>query len=128
MTSPITAISATDITRRAMTPAPDLQVLAQRFEQLMSKDFTKPNLVPAPTSAVSPQVSQAIHSLDEANRVLNDDMHRFILDAPNMDMKTMTAVNMELTLRTASTQAQLTMCSAVAKSGKDGLTTLIKNQ
>lgn len=128
MTLPVSAISAADIMRRATTPTPDIQVLTQRFEQLMLKDLVKPNAAHAPTPAVSPQVSQAIHSLDEAHRVLNDDMRRFIVDAPTMDMQTITAVNMELTLRTASTQAQLTMCSAVAKSGKDGLTTLIKNQ
>ena len=128
MTLPVTAISATDIMRRATTPSPDMQVLTQRFEQLMAKEPTTQKSVHASSSSVSPQVTQAIHSLDEAHRVLNNDMHSFIVDAPNMDMQTITAVNMELTLRTASTQAQLTMCSAVAKSGKDGLTTLIKNQ
>jgi hypothetical protein len=128
MTLPVQRISATDAMRRAALPEPDIQALTQRFDQLMSKDQGTGGVASTPTTFLPAQVSDAIHSLDSANRVLNEDMYRMVVDAPHMDMQTITALNMELTLRTAMTQAQMTMCNSVAKSGKDGLTTLMKNQ
>jgi hypothetical protein len=128
MTLPIQPISATDAMRRAATPDTDIQALTQRFDQIMSKEQVSGDVANTPATFLPPQVSNAIHSLDIANRQLNDDMYRMVVDAPHMDMQTITAVNMELTLRTATTQAQMTMCNSVAKSGKDGMTTLMKNQ
>jgi type III secretion system HrpB2-like protein len=128
MTLPVPRISATDIMKRAATPEPDIQALTQRFEQLMSKEPGNSVTANPPTTVLPPQISNAIHSLDSANRMLNEDMYRMVIEAPHMDMQTITAINMELTLRTAMTQTQMTMCTAVAKSGKDGLSTLMKNQ
>lgn len=128
MTLPVSPISATDIMKRAAIPEPDIQALTQRFDQLMSRDHGNNVGNNVPTTILPPQISNAIHSLDAANRMLDEDLRRAIIDAPHMDLRATTALNMEITLRSAMAQSQMTMCSSVAKSGKDGLTTLIKNQ
>jgi hypothetical protein len=128
MTLPVPRISATDAIRSAALPEPDIQALTQRFDQLMSKDQT--NSAAANTSAtfLPPQVSDAIHSMDSSHRQIIEDLDHLMVNARHMDMQTITALNSELIIRTGISQAQITMSSAVAKSGKDALTTLMKNQ
>jgi hypothetical protein len=118
MTLPVPRISATDAIRSAALPEPDIQALTQRFDQLMSKDQT--NSAAANTSAtfLPPQVSDAIHSMDSSHRQIIEDLDHLMVNARHM----------ELIIRTGISQAQITMSSAVAKSGKDALTTLMKNQ
>lgn len=131
MTQPVPAISAGDSAPRLATPASsaaDLSALAQRFEQLMAQApaSAAPGGVQA-TAGATP-LGTALQALDASQHQLELGLQRLTVEAPGMDLQTLTALQMQLTMQTAVATAQMTVSNSLVQSGKSSLNTLMKNQ
>jgi type III secretion inner rod protein HrpB2 len=109
----------------ASSPNGDLQSLANRFSDLLSKE---PSAQPVPEVGAPSVLSHVVGEHERMYRGLFHDIAKTSLDIDKMTPQQATAKQMELMFRTANVTVQHNACTYVAQSAKSGLQTLMKNQ
>jgi type III secretion inner rod protein HrpB2 len=128
MIDPVSLTNGASAVGSAGARGPELQRLSEQFNRMMQREpdptiYSEQHLATSETPA-----SAFVRQQETVMRNTFDEVRRFSVEAPHMDMQSLAARHMDLVYQMALVQVQYNAGVHMAQSSKTGLQTLMKNQ
>jgi len=122
------ALASHQLLTQAHSSGPELQGLSDRFNRLMAQEPDPGVYAEQHLSQHGSPASAFVAAQERVMYSTYDEVRKFSIEAPHMNMQDMAARHIDLTYQIAMVSVQYNAGVYMAQSSKSGLQTLMRNQ
>jgi type III secretion inner rod protein HrpB2 len=128
MIDPVSSATTTQVLGAAQQRGPELQGLSDKFNRLMAQEPDPTIYSEQHLASQGSPASAFVRAQENAMRQTFDEVRKFSVEAPGMDMQQLAGRHIDLTYQIAMVHVQFNAGVYMTQSSKSGLQTLMKNQ